>query len=471
LLPHCGGCRVARLLRRLTVAIAVAAFLPLSGAAQTAASPTKPPVPATPSFAADYGKLPLSFEANKGQSDPRVKFLSRGNGYSLFLTDRAAVLSLTKGGPAAQGKPTPSTTGSPAKPPETDVVRMELVGANAGARVTGANQLPGTANYFIGNDTAKWHTSVPTYAKVKYETVYPGIALVYYGNQRQLEYDFAVAPGADPKQVRLHFSGAQRLRLNPAGDLEVMAKNGEIAFHKPVIYQLRNGQRHTVYGRFAIYAKNAVGFTIGSYDRDRELVIDPTLAYSTYLGGDGGEAGNAIAVDPSGYAYVTGTTSSDNFPTTSAAYQTKNPQTFTGSPFFVTKLSTDGKSLVYSTYIGGTEAQNVGDISSGIAVDASGDVYICGTTDSLDYPTTPGAFQRTNINAVDNQEGTPFITKLNSTGKSLLYSTFVGGSGNGNSADVALGIAVDSGGNPRRARIRVQTMPQPTEPATPSLQK
>src|SRR5271154_1385081 len=294
-----------------------------------------------PAVAANYGRLPLSFEANQGQSDPRVRFTSRGNGYSLFLTDSEAVLALSrkeggKGGEQKATLPKPGPGKTPAKVLlKTDVVRMQLAGANPGLRVAGEEPLPGTANYFIGNDPAKWHTSVPTYAKVKYAEVYPGVDLVYYGNQRQLEYDFVVAPGVDPKEVKLHFVGA-KLSLNADGDLMVAGKNGEIAFHKPVVYQVKSGQvksgqqtsespsdRERVDGSFTLLAGNTVRFRLGSYDKSRAVVIDPALAYSTYLGGSGaqfgGDSGGGIAVDASGNAYVTGTAYSTDFPVTKGA--------------------------------------------------------------------------------------------------------------------------------------------------------
>jgi len=199
--------------------------------------------PATSAPAANYGKLPLSFEANHGQSDPQVKFLSHGNGYSLFLTDSAAVLALTKSDPPsnenlgklAAGKK-PARTAKSAK---ADVIRMELTGASHGIQVTGADQLPGTANYFIGSDPEKWHSQVPTYAKVKYSGVYPGVDLVYYGNQRQLEYDFVVAPHADPDSIRLHFARAKKISLNANGDLAVAAAEA--------------GKRVPATGQFALF--------------------------------------------------------------------------------------------------------------------------------------------------------------------------------------------------------------------------
>jgi hypothetical protein len=394
--------------------------------------------------------LPLSFEANRGQTDPRVKFLSRGNGYSLFLTDSAAVLTLTKGGPSPRSKldrlglagkkPT-----VPAKPAKTDVVRMELAGASHGLQVTGAEQLPGTANYFIGNDPGKWRSNVPTYAKVKYAGVYPGVDLVYYGNHSQLEYDFVVDPHADAKSIKLHFAGAKKLSLDSDGDLRVIAKDGEVSFHKPVVYQEINGLRHPLEGGFKLLATTSIGFTLGSYDRNTAIVIDPTLAYSTYIGGGGG---TAIALDSAGSAYVTGTTSFADLSTTGGAYQPTYPGQSNGQQnVFVTKLSADGNTLVYSTYLGGSQSISSGDTSYGIVIDAGGNAYICGATSSPDFPTSPAAFQTTNKTAAAGV-ASPFVTKLNPSGTALIYSTFIGGSGGSLGKDEgASSIAVDSSGN------------------------
>ncbi len=386
-----------------------------------------------------YGKLPLSFEANQGQSDPRVRFTSRGNGYALFLTDKEAVLALTKRDAADKKLDQKAGPGKPSLSPakdarlnlaKTDVVRMELAGASHGLRVSGAEQLPGRANYFIGNDPAKWHSNIPTYGKVRYSGVYPGVDLVYYGNQQQLEYDFVVAPGASPKPVRLRFAGAEKLQLNADGDLKVVARNGEIAFHKPVVYQIKEGRRQPVQGRFAVLAKNTVGFALGSYDQSRELVIDPTLAYSTYLGGSGKDGAGAIAVDGEGHAYVAGAATSSDFPVTGGAFKkTNNSFLFTA---FVTKLNLAGSALDYSTYLGGSggnySLRNFGDEASGIAVDASGHAYVAGATYSTDFPVTSGAFQTVN-KAAANDESNAFVTKLNTTGSALDYSTYLGGSG------------------------------------------
>jgi len=387
----------------------------------------------------DFGRVPLSFEVNQGQSDSSVKFLSHGNGYSLFLTDQTAVLALSK---REGAKPSVGWA------VEGDVIRMELAGSRPDVRVSGADELPGKANYLIGNDPAKWHAGVPTYARVKYSGVYPGVDLVYYGNQRQLEYDFVVAPHADAKPLRLHFAGAQHLSLTSSGDLTVKGKNGEIAFHKPVVYQLRDGLREPVPGRFQLLARNDVRFTLDGYDHTRELVIDPALAYSTYLGGSGSDAGIAIAVDAAGDAYVAGATSSTDFPVTSGAFQQTNGSTPPGRVGFITKFNPKGSALIYSTYLGGTSGA---DGITNLAIDADGNAYVTGGTPSVDFPVTAGAFQKikNGTSGVINA----FMAKLNSTGSVLVYSTYLGGSGGPIGVvgpaygDVPVGIAVDSAGN------------------------
>jgi hypothetical protein len=225
-----------------------------------------PPLAAAQARVSDaYGRLPLLFEANRGQTHDEVRFLSRGPGYSLYLTAGEAVLALP--GPVA--------------------LRMSLAGASAEAHVSGLEELAGKANYFIGRDPAKWRTNVPTYAKVEYRGVYPGIDLVYYGNQRQLEYDFTVAPGADPQRIVLDFKGVEKLEIDAQGDLVMHAAGGALRQHKPVIYQAIDGVRRQVAGGYVIKDAHQVAFQVAAYDQARPLVIDPVLSYSTYLGGAG----------------------------------------------------------------------------------------------------------------------------------------------------------------------------------------
>ncbi len=386
-------------------------------------------------LAATYLQAPLTFESNQGQADPNVRFVSHGIGYSLALTDSAAVLTLHKAGKSLdrpgisrmmnRGR---NTRRARSKPAENGVVRMELAGVRPGHTVSGSAPTGATANYFIGSDPSRWQTKVPTYTSVRYGAVYPGVDLVYYGNQRRLEYDFIVAPHADPKQIKLRFSGAQGLSLDRDGNLKVMAGDGEVVFQKPTIYQEKKGHRVSVNGRFTLLADNTVGFKVGGYDRGNALVIDPTLSYATYLGGSTFDAGTAIAVDAAGSIYVIGYTLDTDFPVTPGSFQLTN--TADTLIAFVAKLNPAGSALVYSTYLGGPGGDEITSQSDayGIAVDATGSVYICGETYSAEFPVTPRAFQTVN-NAFAHGAQNAFVSKLSPDGTALAYSTYLGGSG------------------------------------------
>jgi hypothetical protein len=351
---------------------------------------------------------------------------------------------------------------------------MKLVGANPSPKVAGEAVLSGKVNYLIGKDPKKWRTNIPTFGKVHYEAVYPGIDLVYYGNQRQMEYDFVVAPGADPNQIRLSFSGLipspqpsptqgegakndESVRISDNGDLVVATDVGDVRMKKPILYQEIAGVRVPVDGGYHLLPPSGlpplpagegwgegkraaphVSFQIAAYDRTRPLIIDPVLVYSTYLGGTGHDHGYGIAVDATGAAYVMGTTRSEDFPTTVGAFGTA----FGGSSdIFVTKLDPSGSALSYSTYLGGSE----NDTGYGIVVDGSGAAYVTGTTYSEDFPTTVGAFDTSYGGGILS---IAFVTKLDPTGVALVYSTYLGGdsSGSGSSAHIGIGIAVDGTG-------------------------
>ena len=395
----------------------------------------------------NYGKLPLSFEANTGQADNSVKFLAHGSGYGLYLTGDGAVLDLQRGDCAGLPSRRPALGRSVADCKQ-DVVRMRLAGASGAAAPVGEQQLPGKANYFIGNDPAKWHTNVPTYAKVRYHGVYPGVDLVYYGNQRQLEYDFSVAPGADPKPVHLQFDGAKGLRLGANGDLLVSTADGPLTFHKPAMYQLVDGHRKDIQGSFALLAKRTVGFHVGNYDRAKPLVIDPVLAYSTYLGASGlstqpgfGDSATGLAVDGSGSAYIAGYTFSSHFPTTGGALQAADPACSGCEAAFVTKLNPSGTALLYSTYLVGSGG---GSAAYAVAVDGSGNAYVTGIATG-GFPLTAGAFQATDR---AGYYATPFVAKLNPSGDALVYSTYLGGTASSyEGADRATAMVVDGAGN------------------------
>jgi hypothetical protein len=390
---------------------------------------TRAPVAAEGGIAEDYGKIPLSFEANQGQTDSSVKFLARGDGYALYLTPKEAVFKLRKG-PADHGDPS--------------VLRMELLGANGAVQIAGAEKLPGTVNYFMGNDPKQWHSGIATFAKVDYRGIYPGVDAVFYGNQRQFEYDFTVAPGADPKQIAMAFTGA-RPKLDGDGNVILALDGDHVILHRPVVYQGEGAARKVVDGSFVV-SDNRVDLLIGPYDHTRTLVIDPVITYLTYLGGstpnDGQaawngiscyatgcanglpEGGQGIAVDSNGNLYVTGVTSTIDFPTAYAIQSTNNSASQWTA--YVTELNPTGTGLVYSTYLGGSGNET----GNAIAVDANGSAYVVGVTNSGDFPTTSGAYmpqcpiQSYNPNVTYCQtDGGAFLSKLSSDGQ-LVYSTY-----------------------------------------------
>jgi hypothetical protein len=406
-----------------------------------------------------YGKLPLSFEVNRGQVDRGVQFLAHGRGYTVWLTATEAVLALqtpanvnmppmAQGharsrpevgalprGPAAMGDPEARRKRHAAREAAAPaVVHMRLVGATATAPVTGEQRLPGTSNYFIGTDPHQWHTRVPTYAQVRYEHAYPGIDLVYYGRAGQLEYDFVVAPGTSPTTITLSLTatGSETpLRLDADGNLIVglAETHSEISFHKPVVYQPAGTGRTYLEGRYTLKGPHEVGFDIPAADPSKPVVIDPTLSYSTYLGGSNYDIGHGIAVDRAGNAYVTGYTQSTDFPTANPFQATIHG----GSDAFVAALDPSGSTLLYSTYLGGSGNES----GAGIAVDGAGNAYVTGDTTSTDFPTA-NPFQPTNHGRTN-----AFVAALDPTGSTLLYSTYLGGS----DIDSGLGIAVDRAGN------------------------
>ena len=280
----------------------------------TAARAVTPDLAAHAQVKERYGNLPLSFEANHGQSDSTVKFLSRGSGYSLFLTSNEAVLVLSQSESRDRKASRVARAAVGATHRKSAVVRMTLVNANPRLQATGHDELPGKSNYFIGNDPAKWRTNIPTYAKVKYEGVYPGVDLVYYGNHGQLEYDFVVAPGADPRLVTLAFEGAREVHIDARGELVLGVEGGEVRQHKPVVYQEVAGVKQEVAGRYVMKGTRQVGFRVAAYDPSRPLIIDPVLVYSTYLGGSGSETGSAHRRGRRGQRLRDGHTSSHRFP-------------------------------------------------------------------------------------------------------------------------------------------------------------
>jgi hypothetical protein len=409
---------------------------PVDLAAMSQTNPLTPNAGQRRSAGSRYAKAPLSFEANQGQANPSVKFLARGPGYQLYLTSTEAVLSLAKNAGDDKGKQAAEDFRSRTNGSTNDVVRMRLLGARSVTRISGEDVRPGKVNYLLGSDPRAWRTNVATYGKVRYKNIYQGIDLVYYGNQRQLEYDFHLEPGADPAAIHLGFEGVERIEIDAAtGDLIMRLSSGEIIRqHKPVLYQEVGGTRRAVAGRFVLRGDGQVGFEVDAYDKSRALIIDPVLVYATYFGGDGEEATAGIAVDSTGSVYVTGRfITSPGFPVTPNAFQKTQNSTNGNGEVFITKFTPDGAGIVYSTLLGGSSSET----STGIALDSAGNAYVVGWTDSPDFPVRNG-FQST------PRGSDPFMTKLNATGSDLLYSTFLGGSG---SLDFGTDIAVDASGN------------------------
>ncbi len=381
---------------------------------------------ATPASAAhaslQYGKLSLSFEPNLGQTNSEAKFIAHGDGYSLFLTSNEAVLALRN---ASRSKSS--------APVHADVLRMQLVGANPSATFSAIDELPGKANYLIGRDQSDWHTNVPTYRKVAEGGIYPGVDLVYYGTQRQLEYDFVVAPGADASPIRFSIQGGKNLQIDNQGELVVSTSGGDVVLHKPVVYQQVGNEKQMVAANYGLDANHDVRFEIGNYDRSRVLVIDPILAYSTYLGGSNIDGANAIAVASDNTAFITGGTFSTDFPTVHPLQSNNGGSDDSYADAFVAKLSADGSTLLYSTYLGG----KFEDVGNGIAVDSFGNAYVTGTTESPDFP-VPSIIPTFNAlcggdgkcGASWNPDGlivsNAFVAKLNPAGSALLYSGFLG---------------------------------------------
>jgi hypothetical protein len=387
-------------------------------------NPIPTPAKSSPVTLTQYGQVPLAFEPNVGQTDQQVKFMARGSGYGLFLTPTEAVLSL---GHSAAKKNCANNIIS--------VVRMSLMGSQVNPVMQGIEPLPGKSHYIIGNNPTNWRRNVPQFARVRYSEVYPGVDLVYYGHQGQLEYDFEIAPKADPGNIRLNFKGTRHLKMD-AGTLVLETAGGNIRLQAPYVYQREGTAQRNVNGRFLLLAADTVGFEVGPYDRSKALVIDPVLSYSSYLGGSGSELSATVAVDAGFDIYVTGSTSSSNFPVTSSTYQTALKGI---ANVFVSKFDQTG-APIFSTFLGGTGM----DTSVGIAVDAAGNSYVAGTTTSTDFPTSSTAFQTAPLGSGTHA----FVSELDSAGVTLKYSTYLSGSTTaaGTPTDTAKGMTLDNKG-------------------------
>jgi len=343
--------------------------------------------------------ISLSFEPNAGQAAADVRYLARTGNFVLYLTDSGAIVAGRKQSP----------------------LRTRFAGARLSPPIRGEKRQPSLTNYFVGNDPRKWQVGLPNYEQVRYAGVYPGIDLVYHGNEGRLEYDWIVAPGMDPANIRMIFENAERTRIDPHGDLVIRAGDSEYRHQRPLVYQEIDGRRVPVEGAWVLHGNEGT-FRIGSYDRRRELVIDPPLAYSTYVGGSGLDYAYAIAVDSIGNTYVTGATGSTDFPGGGTLKGTED--------VFVIKINPAGTAKLYTTFLGGGGV----DEGHGIAVDVQGNAYITGSTGSLDFPL------KNPLQAAFGGSGDAFVTKLSANGAALLYSTYLGGS----SIDIGNGIAVDA---------------------------
>jgi hypothetical protein len=361
-----------------------------------------------------YSALPLSFEANQGQVDPQVKYMVRGNGYTLFLTAGATVLGLRSAG---NGKP-------------TQWVQFELQGANTTPAIAGEQELAGRSNYFVGNDSTKWHANIPTFSRVRYQQVYPGVDLIYYGRQGRLENDFEVNPGVDPKVISWNLEGAEHLRVDSSGDLMLQVGDNEVRLQRPTAYQLEGNDQREIPVHYRVHGQT-VGFSLGKYDLHKKLVIDPVLTYSTYLGGNGSETAYGVVLDATGNVYLTGITASTTFPSSATAFQ----QDYSGGgDVFVAEFNPAATGLLFATFLGGTGT----DTPAGILLSPLGNIFIVGSTTSNNFPTTPGVLQP---NYAGNQDA--FLTEMEPDGSALIYSTYIGGTG----TDFGTAAALDDAGN------------------------
>jgi hypothetical protein len=408
-------------------------------------------------WAEAYGRLPLSFEENVGQTAQEVRYLSHGSGYELFLTPQEAVLGLrtpvTYDWSPLHRHETLKAIHAAARARTMTAIRMRFEGANPAAQISATDRLAKKTSYFTGSDPKKWHTEVASYGQVKYTGIYPGVDLVFYGNHGKLEYDFVVAAGADPEVIRLRLEGARKVRIGARGEVLLGLPGGEVALQKPLVYQVVKGERREIAGSYVLGKDHKVGFSIGSYDRNKPLILDPVLNYSTYLGGsadDGVAPGMGIAVDSAGNAYVAGLTFSTDFPTTAANAQ--NPGPLATNPVgaaFVTEMNPTGTAEVYSTYLTGTTGAvpATGALATAVALDSTGKIYVTGQAYSPDFPTTTNALKQS-PNSPD-VIGTSFISKIDPTlsgTASLVYSSYIGGT-NGTFGDFGNGIAADASGN------------------------
>jgi hypothetical protein len=387
----------------------------LLGSAESKTPPAK--------IAEQFGKIPLAFEANIGQASSDVRFLTRAAGATLLLRDQEALLLLPDKVVRSKGNSSQGRS-------NFSMLRIEFAGATKPKSISAQELQAGTSNYLLGNDPARWHTRIPNYGRVRYHSIYPGVDLVFYGNGRQLEHDFIVAPGADYSQIALKLDGAQSISVETNGSAKIETAVGELRLSSPTIYQVSDGQRYPVEGRLHLKEPGLISFEVGPYDKKRPLIIDPVLSYSTYLAGSQSEQGAGIAVDGAGSAYVTGLTFSADFPTTPKAFDGTCNACPNSAAIFITKLNPTGTGLVYSTFLGGSNYNQ----PFAITIDADGDAIVTGLTQSTDFPTK---------NPIKNSAGPGgFVSSLNRTGTELKFSTYLGDTGSGLTTDADQNVFV-----------------------------
>lgn len=395
-------------------------------------------------------QMPLMFEELE---DGGGRFMCRGTGYGVFVSPGEAAIILNQGRPPDPAAFRAGRGGVPGEGPrnEQSVIRLKLRGSNQQPQAAGLEEVPTRLNYLLGNDPNRWRRSKPAYSRVRYAEVYPEIDLVYYGNQRQLEFDFVVRPGGDPAVIQLDVTGSERVEIDAQGDLVMHTAAGPARQRKPVVYQDLAGHRRQVTARYVVSETEipgstsprwTVGFAVGQYDQSKPLVIDPVLVYSGLLGGSGNDVGWSVAVDSGGNTVVVGTTLSLNFPVTNALYTnfSGNPTFPPNAPprdVFVAKIDPSGTNLIFSTFLGGTQD----DAAYAVALDSADNIYLAGQTDSTNFPVTLNALS-TNIhgtNILGYYAYDAFMTKLDASGSTLLYSSYLGGT----NTDVGVGVAVD----------------------------
>ncbi len=382
-------------------------------------------------------ELPMAFEPNVGQTDARVKFLARGRGYGVFATSDEIVLALAASRPESPRREDGREEKTRAS--HADVLRMRVDGVASGATIAGERPLAGTSNYIRGGDPGSHIAGIETYEAVRYSGVYEGIDLVLHGSQRDLEYDFVVAPGADPGRIRLKFSGQDAVETAEDGSVILRMAGGEVRQQRAEVYQALSTGRRNVAARYEVGADGLVTLSLGEYDRALPLVVDPVLSYLfIYAGGRSDDTVRDIAVDALGNVYAVGETTSFEFPTTAGAYDTTAQVAPPYEPdAFVTKLDPTGSTLVFSTYLGGRSE----DVALGVAVGPSGNVFVVGHTTSANFPVSPGALDTTYGNGPeDGFDG--FAAELSANGSSLVYATYLGGI----REEEARGVAVDGAG-------------------------